>query len=108
MIVLAILIGAARKARTDTEILRLLARTFGWVSWVAMAIALLTGFLNYTTLGLAWSQFTLKGSLIAASIALTLWHQITARNTSPAVRGIGQAVLLVLAIAIFGAAVTLA
>ncbi|MEN8040122.1 MAG: hypothetical protein ABFR95_01340 [Actinomycetota bacterium] len=107
MIVLAVLVGVARTAKTDIEVLRLLARSFGWISWAAMAVALVTGFLNYSTLELAWSQFTLKGSLIALSIALTVWHQVTAKRTSPAVRGLGQAVILVLAIGIFGAAVVL-
>ncbi len=43
----------------------------------------------------------------ALSIALALWHQLTAKRTSPAVRGIGQGVILILAVLIFGAAVVL-
>jgi putative copper export protein len=107
MIVLAVLVAAARRANTDIEVIRLLARTFAWVSWVAMAVAILTGLINYTTLGLGWSRFSLKGTLIVLSIALALWHQLTAKRISPAVRGIGQAVILILAVAIFGAAVVL-
>jgi putative copper export protein len=107
MIVLAVLVGATRRAKIDIEVLRLMARTFAWVSWVVMAIAILTGFANYTSLGLPWSRFTLKGTLIALSIAIALWHQVTAKRTSPAVRGFGQAVILVLAVLIFGAAVVL-
>lgn len=107
MIVLAVLVGAARKADTDIEHLRLMARTFGWVSWAAMAIAIGTGVANYTSLGLEWSRFSLKGTLIALSIGLALWHQITAKRLSPAVRGMGQAMILALAVAIFGAAVVL-
>lgn len=107
MIVLAILIGALRKADADIATLRVVARAFGWASWAAMAIAIVTGVVNYTSLGLAWSHFSLKGTLIAASVGLALWHQVTAKRMSPAVRGIGQAAILVLAIAIFGAAVVL-
>lgn len=107
MIVLAVLVAATRRAKTDIEVLRLIARTFAWLSWAAMGIAILTGFANYTTLGLPWSRFSLKGTLIALSIALALWHQLTSRRISPAVRGIGQGVILILAIAIFGAAVVL-
>jgi putative copper export protein len=107
MIVLAFLVMAIRKAGTDIEVLRLMARTFAWVSWTAMAIAILTGFANYTSLGLAWSRFSLKGTLIILSIAMALWHQLTARHSSPALRGIGQGVILILAVAIFGAAVVL-
>lgn len=107
MIVLAILVAALRKADGDIVTLRLLARVFGRVSWAAMAVALLTGFLNYTSLGLGWRRFELKGALIALSIGLALWHQVTAKRTSPTIRGIGQAVILILAVAIFGAAVVL-
>jgi putative copper export protein len=107
MIMLAVLVSAIRKANTDIEVLRLMARTFAWVSWTAMAIAIITGFVNYTSLGMGWSKFSLKGMLIVASIALALWHQMTAKRMSPAMRGIGQAVILTLAVAIFGAAVVL-
>jgi putative copper export protein len=107
MIMLAVLVSAIRKANTDIEVLRLMARTFAWVSWTAMAIAIITGFVNYTSLGMGWSKFSLKGTLIVASIALALWHQMTAKRMSPAMRGIGQAVILTLAVAIFGAAVVL-
>jgi uncharacterized membrane protein len=107
MIVLAILIAAVRKADGDISTLRVLARAFAWASWVAMAVAVGTGIVNYTSLALPWSHFSLKGTLIALSIAIALWHQVTAKRTSPAVRGIGQAVILILAIAIFGAATVL-
>ncbi len=107
MIVLAFLVVAVRKTSSDVEVLRAMARTFAWVSWAAMAIAILTGIINYTSLGLGWSRFSLKGTLIILSIALALWHQLTARRSSPAVRGIGQGIILILAVAIFGAAVVL-
>lgn len=107
MIVFAILVGALRKADADISTLRVMARAFAWASWAAMAVAALTGFANYSSLGVAWSRFTLKGSLIALSIGLAIWHQLTAKRTSPVVRGIGQAVILVLSIAVFGAAVVL-
>jgi uncharacterized membrane protein len=107
MIVLAFLVVAIRKTTSDIEVLRGMARTFAWVSWGAMAIAILTGIVNYTSLGLGWSRFSLKGTLIILSVALALWHQLTAKHSSPAVRGLGQAVILILAVAIFGAAVVL-
>jgi uncharacterized membrane protein len=107
MIVLAFLVVAIRKTTSDIEVLRGMARTFAWVSWGAMAIAILTGIVNYTSLGLGWSRFSLKGTLIILSVALALWHQLTAKHSSPAVRGLGQGVILILAVAIFGAAVVL-
>jgi uncharacterized membrane protein len=107
MIVLAFLVIAIRKTTSDIEVLRSMARTFAWVSWAAMAAAVITGIINYTSLALPWSRFSLKGTLIILSIALALWHQLTAKRSSPAVRGIGQAMILILAVAIFGAAVVL-
>ena len=107
MIVLAFLVIAIRKTTSDIEVLRSMARAFAWVSWAAMAAAVVTGIINYTSLSLPWSRFSLKGTLIILSIALALWHQLTAKRSSPAVRGIGQALILILAVAIFGAAVVL-
>ncbi len=107
MIVLAFLVIAIRKTTSDIEVLRAMARAFAWVSWAAMAAAVITGIINYTSLALPWSRFSLKGTLIILSIALALWHQLTAKRSSPAVRGIGQAMILILAVAIFGAAVVL-
>lgn len=108
LIVLAFLVGAARKAGADTEVLRSIARRFGVVSWSAMAIAVLAGLRLYTLIGLPWADFALKGTLIALSIGISLFHHLTARRTSPAMRGIQQGLILLLAIGIFGAAVVLA
>ncbi|GMQ93254.1 MAG: hypothetical protein BMS9Abin12_0731 [Acidimicrobiia bacterium] len=108
LIVLAFLVGAARKAGADTEVLRAMARRFGVVSWSAMAIAVLAGLRLYMLIGLPWANFALKGTLIALSIGFSLFHHLTARRTSPALRGLQQGVILLLAIGIFGAAVVLA
>lgn len=108
LIVLAFLVGAARKAGADVEILRVLARRFGVVSWTAMAVAVLAGLRLYALIGLPWADFALKGTLIALSIGVSLFHHFTARRTSPAMRGLQQAIILVLAVGIFGAAVLLA
>ncbi|MFV1970914.1 MAG: hypothetical protein ACC683_07935 [Acidimicrobiia bacterium] len=72
-----------------------------------MAVAVLAGLRLYTLVGLPWSDFALKGTLIALSIGISLFHHFTARRTSPALRGLQQAVILVLAVGIFGAAVSL-
>jgi len=107
LIVLAFLVGAARKAGADTEVLRAIARRFGVVSWSAMAIAVAVGLRLYVLRGLPWADFALKGTLIALSIGVSLFHHITARRTSPAMRGLQQGIILLLAIGIFGAAVFL-
>jgi hypothetical protein len=60
-------------------------------------------------LDLAWSddRLELKVGLVALAAGLALVHQLTAKRTSPAVRGIIQAIILVVSIAIVGAAVRL-
>ena len=107
LLVLAFLVPAIRRATDDVEVLRAAARRFGVVSWTAMGVAIVAGTWLYTEWGLAWSEFTLKGSLIVAAIGLTFVHQLTAQRTSPAVRGVIQLVIIVLSIAIFAAAVML-
>lgn len=108
LIVLGLLIGAVRRAGAERHVLRAMARRFGLVSWIAMAVAVVTGLRLFTVVGLPWANFAFKGTLIVLSIAAAVVHQFTARNASPAVRGIQQVVILVLAVAIFGAAVVLA
>ena len=107
LIVLAFLVTAIRRVTDDREVLRASARAFGVVSWSAMGVALVAGTWLYTEWGLPWSRFALKGTLIATAIVLTFIHQITARRTSPPVRGIIQLAILMVSIGIFGAAVAL-
>ena len=107
LIVLAFLVTAIRRVTDDREVLRASARAFGVVSWSAMGVALVAGTWLYTEGGLPWSRFALKGTLIATAIVLTFIHQITARRTSPPVRGIIQLAILLVSIGIFGAAVAL-
>lgn len=107
LIVLAILVAALRKQTDDVEVLRAAARAFGYASWTAMAVAMAAGVWLYLDWGLAWSEFLLKGTILAATLGLTIYHQITARNTSPMVRGIIRTAILVLSIILFYAAVIL-
>ncbi|GMR02843.1 MAG: hypothetical protein BMS9Abin20_1194 [Acidimicrobiia bacterium] len=107
LIVLAVLVTAIRSATDDIEVLRATARRFQVVAWIAFATALVTGAWMYTEFELPWSDFTFKGTLIAIAGGLALFHQLTAKRTSPAVRGIVQLVIILVSIGIFGAAVTL-
>lgn len=107
IIVLAVLVTAIRRVTDDREILRASARAFGILSWSAMGVAIIAGTWMFTEWGLPWSSFMVKGTLIATAIVLTFIHQVTARRTSPAVRGIIQLVIIMVSIGIFGAAVAL-
>ena len=65
------------------------------------------GLYLYVLIGLPWAGFVSNGTLIALSIGVSLFHHITARRTSPAMRGVHQEILLLLAIGVFGTAVLL-
>jgi hypothetical protein len=74
---------------------------------VAFGVAIVTGTWMYTTIELPWEDFSTKGSLIILAGGLALFHQLTAKRSSPAVRGMIQLLILIVSIGIFGAAVTL-
>ena len=107
LIVLGFLVTAIRQATDDRSILQATARRFGVVSWSAMGVAVASGLWLYLDWGLPWSNFAVKGTLVALAIGLALVHQITAKRTSPAVRGLLQLAILVVSIGIFGAAIAL-
>jgi hypothetical protein len=56
-------------------------------------------------IGYAYASISLKLGLVITAGVLALIHQLTARSTSPAVRGALQGVILVVSVLIFGAAV---
>lgn len=109
LIVLAALVVALRKAGVGVEVLRATARQFGRVSWTAMGIALATGVAQVHMMGMAWSygRLHLKLGLIALVLVAAVYHQLTARTSSPAIRGVAQLAILLLSLAVFAAAVRL-
>lgn len=107
LIVLGFTVSAIRSATDDRAVLQATARRFSWVSWTAMIVALATGVRLYFIFDAQPEDFILKWNLITASIVVALVHQVFAKRLSPALRGITQVVILVLAIAIFAAAVSL-
>ena len=109
LITLGALVVAVRRSGADRSILQAMARQFGRVSWTALTISALTGALQVERLGFDWADgaLTLKLTLIVLAAGLALGHQLTAKRTSPAVRGIIQGVILLLSIGIFAAAVNL-
>jgi hypothetical protein len=74
-----------------------------------MAISVLTGVLQVERLGFDWADGALsfKLTLVLLAAGLAYAHQLTAKRTSPAVRGIIQGVILLLSVGIFAAAVNL-
>jgi uncharacterized membrane protein len=109
LIVLAALVVALRRAGASRELLQAAARQFGRVSWAAMAIAIATGLTQLHFMGISWSHgpLHLKLGLVALVIVLALGHQLTARRSSPAARGVVQLLILVASLGVFWAAVRL-
>lgn len=107
LITLAALVVALRSAGADRAQLQAVARQFGRVSWTALAVLVVTGIWQVQRIGLSWTfdRLVLKLTLVGLVAVLALVHQVTARRTSPAVRGALQGVILILSIGIFGAAV---
>lgn len=105
LIVLASLVPAVRKVTPDRTVLQAIARRFGRVSWVALAVLVTTG-LWMVSLGFGWSNVLItKVSIVGVTAAIALWHSLAARNQSPAVRGILQSLVLVLSLVIVALAI---
>jgi len=95
-----------REAGCERSVLQAAARQFARVSWVAMAVAVATGLLKVWLLHLPWTygRLHIKITVVVVAIALALFHQLTARRSSPAVRGAIQGLILLVSLGIFAAA----
>lgn len=106
LVTLGAIVATLRRQQVERETLRAVARTFGMVSWSAMAVAVLTG---------AWQAMdhlddpllAAKFGTVALTAGLAAWHQFAAGGQSPAVRGILQAAILVSSLAIVAVSVAL-
>lgn len=109
LITLAALVPALRKAGADIEIIRAAARQFARVSWVALALAVITGLIQANDLGYALNGNAIgtKVQVVGIMIALAAFHQFTAKRTSPGVRGAIQGIILILAVLTFWLAVNI-
>lgn len=114
LIVLGALVAAVRRAGADRSILTAMARQFGWVSWTAMGLAFATGVVQLARSDVSLATDTeyakalfIKLALVGVAAALALFHQVTARNSSPVVRGAVQGIILLVSLGIVGAAVAL-
>ena len=79
-----------------------------------MAIAVVTGILLLSDVGgdaaartALGPALALKLALVGVAASLAFFHQLTARRSTPAVRGIVQGLVLLVSIGIFGAAIAL-
>ncbi len=112
LITIGALIPVLRKAGATREEIQAAARRFGTVSWTAMVVAVVTGLIRLWPLraditGSFQQRLVIKLVLVGAAIALAGYHQGVARHQTPLARAVVQTLLLVLGLAIFGAAVAL-
>lgn len=109
LIVLAFVVLALRRAGADRAYLQAAARMFGRVSWAAMAVAIATGVWRVHLLGMPWGygRLHLKLGLVGLTVLVAGVHQLTAKRSPPAVRGIVELSIVLLSVGIFAAAVAL-
>jgi uncharacterized membrane protein len=109
MITLAVLVGVLRRAGVERAIIVAAARGFARVSWSALAVAVATGLAQVHMLALPWSYRALqvKVALVAVTALVALAHVRFARRLGPAARGALEAILLLLGLAMFGAAASI-
>ena len=109
-ITVAALVPALRRAGAGAEQIRAAARRFGVVAWSAIGVSVATVIvqlirLDYPTGGN--TTLAVKLLLVGIAVAVAWFHQLIARNASPALRGALEGSLLLLALAIVAAAVAL-
>lgn len=106
LITLGALVSALRRHGADREVLRVMARRFGVVSWWAMGLLVATGLIQAIDHG--WDGLLVaKTVVVAVIVALAGWHQVAARDQSPARRGALQGTILLLSLLAVGLAVAL-
>ena len=106
---LAASVFALRRSGAERKHLQAVARQFGRVSWTAMTIALATGVAQMLLVGRDWMDRRVleKLALVAITVIVAFVHQLTAKKSSPRVRGMVEVSTLLLSLAIFFAAVRL-
>ena len=99
------LVPAVRKATDDRTVVQAMARRFGIISWIALALLIVTGGVLAID---KWSQsLIMKIGLVLVVTLLAAWHSVMGREQSPKTRGATQALILLLSLLILWAAITL-
>jgi uncharacterized membrane protein len=106
LITLAATMSAVQKVTDDRRVIGAIARRFAAVSWIALAVLVVTGLIQAADYG--WSGLLMvKVSLVLASLILVIWHTLGARTQLPAIRGMIQGLILILGLVILALAVAL-
>ena len=113
MITVAVSVPALRRAGVTREQIQVMARRFGDVAWLAMGVLVVTGVLQVWRLRGSltdptfFGKLVLKLALVGVAAGFAYWHQTTPGELSARTRGIIQAAILAITLAIFGVAVSL-
>ena len=114
LITLGALVAAGRRAGADWSVLQAMARQFGRLSWVAMGFAVVTGVMQLSRLDFSLRDDTgyattlmIKLALVGTAAGLALFHQLMAKTSTPAKRGLIQGLILLFSLGILSAAVSL-
>ncbi len=108
MITVAAIVPALRSNGVSRDQLRAMARRFGSTSWVAMAVAVITGILQILRLDVELTgALATKLVLVGVVITVAFVHRQMARRAGPALRGALEGALLVISLGILAAAVAL-
>ena len=106
LITLAVTMSAVQKVTEDRRVIGAIARRFAAVSWIALAVLVVTGLIQAADYG--WTGLLMvKVSLVLASLILIIWHTLGARTQLPAIRGMIQGLILILGLVILALAVAL-
>jgi putative copper export protein len=106
LITLGALVGTLRTQGVDRPVLQAVARQFGRLSWAAMGVAVLSGgwmAIDY----IDRPMLAVKMGLVALTAGLAAWHQFAAKDQTPRMRGILQALILVSSLGVVAAAIAL-
>lgn len=101
MITVGALVPTLRKSGVERPQLQAMARQFGRLSWIAMTVAVASGAWLVSRTGRDWADLSLKAGLVILAVALAAAHQLTARTSTAAQRGVLQGSVLLASIAIF-------
>jgi len=108
MITVAAIVPALRSNGVSRKQLQAMARRFGAVSWLAMAVAITTGIAQIFRLDVELTgALAAKLILVGAAVMLAFAHREIARNAGPAWRGVMEGALLMVGLGILAAAVAL-
>jgi len=106
MITVAAIVPALRASGVSREQLRAMARRYGLVSWIAMALSVVTGIAQTLRLDVELSAaLAIKLVLVSIAVMLAFAHREIARHSGPALRGAMEGALLVVSLGILAAAV---